>query len=256
MDNSNNAIRIALDTDCLQSNIKRYIKWNYEKYPHMLLFGATGSGKTYLLKVCLARIGRYICSAKIILCDFKADNDFAMFPAAYRFQNCSDGLALAVKILQDRQSDIKADRYPLFLVFDEWAAYLTFLEKKAADTAKGQMAMLLMLGRSFNIHVIVSQQRVDSTFFNAGARDNFSVIIGMGKLSKESVQMMFSEYKDSMNPRMQCGCGNLLLGGEHYTILVPQVRKLVRVDHFIGKALIPCLSFGADGAASGAQRQR
>lgn len=251
-----NAVRVALDADCLRKKLKRYITWDYAKFPHMLLFGSTGSGKTYLLKVMLARIRRYVSGAKIILCDFKADTDFAMFRSAYRFLDCTDGLAWAVRILQDRQADLHADRYPLFLVFDEWAAYLTMLDKKAADTARQQLAVLLMLGRSFNIHVIVSQQRVDSTFFNAGARDNFSVIIGMGKLSKESVQMMFSDCKDSMNPCMQRGCGNLLIGGDHYTILVPQVRKPARVDHFIGKALIHCPSCAADGAARGAQRQR
>ena len=132
------------------------------------------------------------------------------------------------------------------MVFDEWAAYLSFLDKKAADAAKQQLALLLMLGRSFNIHVILAQQRVDSNYFSAGVRDNFSLIIGMGRLSKEAVQMMFSDCKDDVNPCMERGCGNLLLGGVHYKILVPQIQKPSRVDHFVGKALIP-RSSGADG---------
>ena len=230
-----------------------YISWNFKRYPHLLLFGATGSGKTYLLKKILARIGKYISGAKIILCDFKADTDFALFKSAYRFLDCSDGLAQAVRILQDRQADLHADRYPLFLVFDEWAAYLSFLDKKAADAAKQQLALLLMLGRSFNIHVILAQQRVDSNYFSAGVRDNFSLIIGMGRLSKEAVQMMFSDCKDDVNPCMERGCGNLLLGGVHYKILVPQIQKPSRVDHFIEKALMP-RSSGADGADCGAER--
>ena len=72
------------------------------------------------------------------------------------------------------------------------------------------MATLLMLGRSFNVHILVSQQRADASYFNT-ARDNFSVVIGLGNLSKESISMIFQDYKEDILPDRQQGTGYMLM---------------------------------------------
>ena len=134
--------------------------------------------------------------------------------------------------LQQRQADSSTPRYPLFLVFDEWASYVSFLEKKEADSAKKNLSLLLMLARSFDIHVILSQQRLDASYFS-GSRDNFSFICGMGKLSKESADMMFSEYKDIIDRNKSQGYGSLVLGSDFYNIRVPFIRNMDKLDNTI-----------------------
>lgn len=182
-------IDLVPDEDFIKSGTIKYIPWDYHKQPHMVLFGPTGSGKTYLLKIVLGRIGIYVPGSELVICDYKSDRDFSFLEGRenfYRFDGCMEGLERALKLLQDRQNGIDADRHFFGLVFDEWASFISNLDKKQADRAKQSLATLLMLGRSFNVHVIVSQQRLDASYFSS-ARDNFSVVFGMGTLSKESV---------------------------------------------------------------------
>ena len=115
-------------------------------------------------------------------------------------------------------------------------AIINTLDKKSAETAKQKLAMLLMLGRSFNIHVIISQQRLDASYFSS-ARDNFSVVIGMGHLSKESVEMMFSDYKDIIVRSKSQGHGSMLLGNQFLEIAVPRVRDVKHLHSTIISAV-------------------
>lgn len=58
-----------------------------------------------------------------------------------------------------------------------------------------------MLGRSFNVHLIMALQRADSSYFINGARDNFPIRIGLGRLSDESRRMLFPDMqKDDYIP--------------------------------------------------------
>ena len=220
-------IDLVPDENFFESGITKYIKWDYNKYPHMVIFGVTGSGKTYLLKIILGRIAKHIPQSELLICDYKSDEDFSFLdglPNFYRFDKCTEGLAYALKLLQDRQHGITTERHFFGLIFDEWASYINNLERKQAEFAKQSLATLLMLGRSFNIHVVVSQQRLDAAYFSS-ARDNFSVIFGMGTLSKESVQMIFSEYKDVIDRNKSQGHGSLVLGNQFKNVIVPTVQN-------------------------------
>ena len=219
------------DSTLYMSGITKYITWNFQKHPHAVIFGSTGSGKTYLLKILLGRLGKNIGDSEILLCDYKGDSDFQFLQTCnnfFRFDCCIQGLEQALNLLQERQKNITSDRHFFALVFDEWASFVNNLDKKQAEWAKQSLATLLMLGRSFNIHVILSQQRLDASYFNA-ARDNFSVIFGMGVLSRESIEMIFREYKDRLDPNKNQGQGSLVIGNQFFDIFVPSVydsRKL------------------------------
>jgi len=247
------AISLVPDEDLLSSGIVRYVDWDYTKYPQMVIFGQTGSGKTYLLKLILGRIGKDIPESEILLCDYKGDDDFSFAEGAgnfFRYQDCMDGLAKALQTLKDRQQKVSPERHFVVLVFDEWASFISNLEKKEAEKCKQDLSYLLMLGRSFHVHVILSQQRLDSSYFSAGARDNFSVVFGMGHLSKESVEMMFSEYKDQINREKSQGHGSCVLGNSLHNISVPQIGNMAAlhaaiiagVNRFDGR----CCAKGSD----------
>lgn len=93
--------------------------------------------------------------------------------------------------------------------------------------------MLLMLGRSFNIHVLISQQRVDASYFNS-ARDNFNLVIGLGNLSSEGKEMMFKEFKEEMRPDRKQGTGYMLTNGTNFTpIVVPTITNIENLHSYI-----------------------
>lgn len=232
-------IDLALDEALYEYGVQKFIKWNPIKYPHVVIFGSTGSGKTYLLKIILGRICLFIPNAELIVCDFKSDMDFEFLSGSenfYRFNECMNGLNKAVEILHNRQNKSDAHHF-VMLVFDEWASFINNLDnKKQAEKAKQYLSMLLMLGRSFNIHVLISQQRLDASYFNS-SRDNFSVIIGMGKLSKESIEMMFSEYKDFIDRNKDQGRGSLIIGNQFNDIIVPRIQDRSKLETTIIKGV-------------------
>ena len=92
------------------------------------------------------------------------------------------------------------------------------------------MAEILMQGRSLpgggSAWFWCVCQRADSTYFSHGARDNYMVSIGMGRLSKESKGMLFpgEEIPEDYTPCT--GRGLILEDGKNLRIFqVPQIDK-------------------------------
>lgn len=231
-------IQLGFDSGYFKSGVKAALNWDFIHNPHMLVFGSTGSGKTYFVKLLLARIGLKLPNAVVTVCDFKAD-DFKFLSSSenyFDFMRCSEGFDNFYKMFQDRQSGNDTCRDFRLLMFDEWASYLNMLDKKEVETAKSKLATLLMLGRSFNVHVLISQQRADASYFST-ARDNFSAIVALGNISKESKQMFFSELKDDMQP-CALGEGYVLFNGvELKRLIVPTVSNERKLNYYIARSL-------------------
>ena len=227
---------LPLFVDASVSQIQ-YISWNAVRSPHLLVVGATGSGKTYGVMLILGRIANHIPEAKLILCDYKHD-DFKFLDGTkryYSFDGCTEGLNVFFQEFQKRQEGTDLSRDFRMLVFDEWASYISMLDKKAAEEAKRKLSTLLMLGRSFNCHVLVSQQRADAAYFST-ARDNFNVVIALGNLSKESRDMFFSGFKDEMKPVRNLGEGYMLVNGAQlHHIQVPMVANRQKLERTISQ---------------------
>ena len=231
---SKNGIPILLNDELLRLNVRQWEVWEPTKAPHMIIAGQTGTGKTYLTRLLLSKVALHVRHAEIYVCDFKADNDFSFLSGCehfFRFDKCADGLDQFYKRFLDRQKTLSAERTMLILFFDEWASYLNFLDKKIAEEEKRKLSNLLMLGRSFNVHVIISQQRADAQYFST-ARDNFSVAIGLGNLSPESKDMLFHDYKDQMDNSCRQGTGYILTNGmDLKRIIVPTVTDMDKLHH-------------------------
>lgn len=233
---------MVLNEKYLQCGIEQYVTWNPEKAPHMVVFGATGSGKTYCAKLILARISKMVHDAQFYIADYKGDADFSYIninstDRFYRFMDCEKCLNDLYMRFQKRQSGEMKDRNMLLMLYDEWSSYLLNIDKKKAEEEKKKLATLLMLGRSFNVHVMISQQRVDASYFNS-ARDNFNLVIALGNLSAEGKEMMFREFKDQMKPDRKQGTGYMITNGTDFTpIVVPTISDMNLVNAYIKDAV-------------------
>lgn len=221
--------------DYLRLGLKVPIDWDTEVAPHVCCFGATGSGKTYAIKLLCGKLVKY-SKAKLTICDGKGGGDFDFLKGCDRYA-AIDVAAVFDKFYNgflSRQHGEDDGQDMQVLMFDEWSAYLDSLdEKKHMEAQRKKLGQLLRLGRSFHYHVILGQQRMDSTYFQ-GFRENFNLVIGLSNLSKESRDMFFSEYKAQMEPDRARGTGYMTVNGSSFApVAVPKVKDLDKLHRAI-----------------------
>ena len=219
----------------MRQKLRIPIDWDTEAAPMGCCFGTTGSGKTYAVKLLCGKLVKY-GNAKLTVCDGKGGGDFDFL------KGCDRYAAIDVTAVFDRfynsflarQRGEDESRDIMCLLFDEWSAYLDGLdEKKQMEAQRKKLGQLLRLGRSFRTHVLLSQQRMDSTYFQ-GLRENFNLVIGLSNLSKESRDMFFSEYKEQMEPDRARGTGYMTVNGASFTpVAVPKVNDLDKLHRAI-----------------------
>jgi hypothetical protein len=202
----------------------------------MLIVGGTGSGKTYAERLIFGKLVKYLPGVQHTICDFKND-DFHAFENIgrhYGYEQCVDGLNDFYAAFQLRLNKEDVSTTPRVLLFDEWGAFITSRDRKAADEYKSKLSTLLMLGRSYRTHIIIGLQRADSEHFKAGARDQFGAILALANLSKEQKQMLFSGYKDEMTSDCGRGTGYFLRDVQGIKrCIVPTVNDISKLNRVI-----------------------
>lgn len=222
--------------DYLRLGLNIPIDWDTEAAPHGCCFGTTGSGKTYALKLLMGKLVKY-GKAMLTVCDGKGGGDFDFLKGCDRYA-AIDVTAIFDKFydgfLARQRGEDECPETMQVLIFDEWSAYLDGLdEKKHMEAQRRKLGQLLRLGRSFHYHVILGQQRMDSTYFQ-GFRENFNLVIGLSNLSRESRDMFFSEFKDQMEPDRARGTGYMTVNGASFTpVAVPHVNDIEKLHRAI-----------------------
>ena len=211
---SEQTFAVGFEVQALQRGIKVQALVKLNKVPHLLIVAPSGSGKTYLLVLILRQLS---CrSGTLILADFKG-MDFRSLDGCrnyYKHERVADALKYVFDEMQIRMEHPKEKFLPIYFVIDEWSGFL---------------------GRGISIFVILALQRADANYLVG--RDNFGNVVGLGTLSRESVQMVFSDYKEQIAPKGR-GKGYLKTDGSPLKeILVPQIRDYERSLQMIENAL-------------------
>lgn len=223
-------INAVLDAELLKRGIHFPLSIELKK-PHLAVFGSSGSGKTYASQLLLAKA--VLNSAKLVVADFKGDLEFSFLAKEeqfYRFERV--GLFfdfVSDTLLQNRQNGQDKSRSLIICFIDEMSAYFTMLEKKERDVRIRQLSRILMLGRSFNIHLWISQQRPDAEYFGK-SRENIHNILLLGSFSKEVLNMLLSDDKDVVNRRQSRGKGYLIRSGEATKEIVVPIYNVAKVQ--------------------------
>lgn len=173
-------------------------------------------GKSYFCKILAGKLCLYAPQSELMICDFKGDDGLswlASYPIwFYQFTDCIEkGLDTFYSRFLDRQSGKDKCRHPLILYFDELAAAVNFYDKKEAEVLRKKIANLLMLGRSFNVFLILVMQRPDAAYLPA--RENVNLVVALGNQSVQSKEMFFDSFKAEMPPDRKRGTGYILESG-------------------------------------------
>lgn len=178
-------------------------------------------------------------NALVYLLDFKGDDTFSAMDGCihhFSFMNCLAGLDEFYSILTSRQNGDK-DRTFALLVFDEYASFLECLDKKTENEARAKISALVMQMRSFNMACIFGTQAGYSETFNK-IRNNISIVLTMGHLTRELKTMFYSSVADEVNPNKLQGYGSLLIDGcILYDIVIPKINDTAKLDSYIIRLL-------------------
>lgn len=197
------------------------INLDIASYPHILVTGASGSGKSQALLYLLGKLLQAYPDVVVYFCDFKNSEDFSFlvgYPYYYAGDKCYQGIMDYYKRFTDaRENGKDGKRY--VLICDEYPAFVNHLQMmdkinktKFANDILGAIAEILMLGRGISFGVWITTQRADSNLFSNGARDNFMAVIGLGRMSKEQKTMLFAG-QDVPDTNYKVGEGLLLADG-------------------------------------------
>nr|QGT51079.1 hypothetical protein Firmicute1046_1550 [uncultured Firmicutes bacterium] len=222
---------ITLDDENLGSNI------TIDNLINAIICGNTGSGKTVLMKAIIAKIGEHQPSATFHILDFK-NYDFQEFsdsPLYYSYKDCVEGMNNFYRFFKKQQERGIASPTPQYLVIDEWASFVTSLDKKTREDMISKLAELIQISRAFNYHILVGVQRADSTYFGS-ARFNFKCRFGMGNLDAEGKRMLFDGYTELMNEQNDTGEGYLLIEGKGIERIKVVVKDFDKLDKMVRKA--------------------
>lgn len=215
--------------------LKIPIKFDLADYPHMLIAGASGSGKSFALLFLIGQLLQAYPDIILFICDFKKSEEFSflnLYQHYYAGKDCYKGIMEYYRVFTEiRETGQNKARY--LLITDEYPAFINYLQMldkmnktKCANEILGAVSEILMLGRGIKFGVWIIVQRADSTLFANGARDNFMIVIGLGKLSKEQKAMIFTG-QDIPDCIMGKGEGILLADGrEMQTVKFPLIADV------------------------------
>ncbi|MCY9374493.1 ATP-binding protein, partial [Bacillus sp. T17B1] len=237
--------RISIDDAVAENGVlplMKHISWQFDKLPHMLISGGTGGGKTYyMLTIIKACVG---LGADVRILDPKnadlADLEEVLPKKVYSQKNgilmC---LRKSVDGMMERMDEMKqmpnyktGENYaylglkPVFIFFDEYVAFMDFLDMKERNETLSYMKQLVMLGRQAGYFLVLGAQRPDAKYLADGIRDQFSFRVSLGLMSETGYGMMFGDVDKAFVNKKETGRGYANVGTgsvlEFYSPIVPK----------------------------------
>ncbi len=214
---------------------------------HALITGSSGSGKSYALLYLIGILLKYNPNIVLYFLDFKNSKDFEFLKEYQHYYNgdsCYQGILDYYTCFCDaRKNGENTQRY--LLIFDEYPAFINYLttkdkleKSKNCSNVLSAVSEILMLGRGISFGIWIVTQRADSSLFSNGARDNFMIVLGLGRMSKEQKGMVFSE-EDIPDKIYHQGEGILLADGYPIQeVTFPRIRNIVNWKRHIKEILL------------------
>ena len=242
-------IPFLLDEQAHRMGLTRWVEIDYEKSPHTILAGRTGSGKTVIAKLLLARTillaPPELQPVEVAILDPKEDLDFSFLQGLSRFYSGDEApkgfnTFYTEYLARKEKRNITTNLKILFV--DEFASLVNLIGEKAErEAVQKHLTLLLQLSRSRHFSVQLATQQPSSQIFGSsgtGSREQFGVACLLGDSGVETQKMLLGS--DSVarikeyGPIGGRGVGWLSInGGVAQPVRVPFVGNMAKMDKVI-----------------------
>lgn len=225
---------------------------NVNDYPHFLISGSTGSGKSYFANELV--IQAIIKGWQVVICDLKrsyglykgfTDYSYEIDDILVKLKSVEAEMNLRMKKLQPELDKnpktlaVDIGYKPMLVVIEEYISLQASLDKKQKEELEHVVKNISVLARQSNIHMMIVLQSAGTENINSTTRSNLTKVL-LGNAQSNILSATFGTGVDlpCVNTKLSKGQGLIAL--DRITIL--RVPKITDMENF--KEVVDCGAVG------------
>ena len=225
---------------------------NVNDYPHFLISGSTGSGKSYFANELV--IQAIIKGWQVVICDLKrsyglykcfTDYSYEIDDILVKLKSVEAEMNLRMKKLQPELDKnpktlaVDIGYKPMLVVIEEYISLQASLDKKQKEELERVVKNISVLARQSNIHMMIVLQSAGTENINSTTRSNLTKVL-LGNAQSNILSATFGTGVDlpCVNTKLSKGQGLIAL--DRITIL--RVPKITDMENF--KEVVDCGTVG------------
>lgn len=225
------------------------LSWEYSQFPHALIAGATGGGKTFFINYLVMEFLKD--KSEVYACDPKQADLYALkrvLPnkrVGYSGGQIAGILRRVNEEMEYRYQEYgpDSDKYkyghnyldyglkPVVVFFDEIGAFKAISDKKVTDEVYAYMRSIILRGRQMGVFMILSTQQPNADNIPTEIRDQLALNVSLGNMSNSGYRMIFGDSYD-LNKVEGKGTGYYMINGIGMDIPKPFKSPYIDIENF------------------------
>lgn len=215
---------------------------NVNDYPHFLISGSSGSGKSYFANELV--IQAIIKKWQVVICDLKRSyglyRDFTDY--VYEIDSILDKLHSVESEMAQRMEKLQSELdknpralavdigySPMLVVIEEYISLQASLDKKQKEELERVVKNISVLARQSNIHLMIVLQSAGTENIQSTTRSNLTKVL-LGNAQSNILNATFGNGVDIPNAHTKMNKGEGLIQLDRITIL--RVPKINDIENF------------------------
>lgn len=215
---------------------------NVNDYPHFLISGSSGSGKSYFANELV--IQAIIKKWQVVICDLKrsyglyrdfTDYEYEIEGIIDKLHSVESEMALRMEKLQpelDKNPRVLAvdiGYRPMLVVIEEYISLQASLDKKQKEELERVVKNISVLARQSNIHLMIVLQSAGTENIQSTTRSNLTKVL-LGNAQSNILNATFGNSVDIPTTHTKMNKGEGLIQLDRITIL--RVPKITDIEDF------------------------
>ena len=212
---------------------------NINDYPHFLISGASGSGKSYLANQIVVQA--IIKEWQVVICDLKrsyglyrgyTEYSYEIDDIIEKLQSVESEMNLRMQKLQPeldknpRALAVDIGYKPMLVVIEEYISLISSLDKKQKEEVERCVKNISVLARQSNIHLMIVMQSAGTENINSTTRSNLTKVL-LGNAQSNIMTATFGTGVDIPNVHSKMNKGEGLMQLDRITMLrVPEITDI------------------------------